>query len=455
MKLNRSFFSLYFWVITLFIVFSWLLDEVWSVYLEQDIESYTGYKTMLTAIGDYVQSFPEAQWEEIVTTAGKRYNLPLVITSEAEFKSNTDSNSEKKSNKNDTHKHLQQNDTHIYYTKEQVLIHRVLGQSGKLLSLGPVQMPTRPRAEALVRVVILGTFGLIIFIWLWPVSKDLDKLKKAAGEFGQGNFNATVGEAKSSMMSGMIASFNMMANRIKRLIDSHKELTNAVSHELRTPLARSKFALQMLESTQDETKKAKYIGQVNSDIHELEELINEMLIYASFESDKPSLDFALWDINEVLTEQIANFNQFDGKLEFENKTLINKPARPILVECDRHFIDRALNNFITNAVKYGKGHIKISLFLQTTAKGVKHCNICVEDNGDGISDDFKKVIFDAFSRGDQSRNRETGGFGLGLAIVARIMEWHNGTASISDSQLGGAAFTLSFPIRAGTSVAKK
>lgn len=74
------------------------------------------------------------------------------------------------------------------------------------------------------------------------------------------------------------------------------------------------------------------------------------------------------------------------------------------------------------------------------------CSICVEDNGEGVSDEFKAVIFDAFSRGDQSRNRETGGFGLGLAIVARIMEWHQGEASISDSALGGAAFTLTWPV---------
>jgi two-component system OmpR family sensor kinase/two-component system sensor histidine kinase RstB len=77
----------------------------------------------------------------------------------------------------------------------------------------------------------------------------------------------------------------------------------------------------------------------------------------------------------------------------------------------------------------------------------EQCKICVEDNGDGVSDEFKRVIFDAFSRGDQSRNRETGGFGLGLAIVARIMEWHQGQATIGDSKLGGASFTLTWPVK--------
>jgi two-component system OmpR family sensor kinase/two-component system sensor histidine kinase RstB len=80
-------------------------------------------------------------------------------------------------------------------------------------------------------------------------------------------------------------------------------------------------------------------------------------------------------------------------------------------------------------------------------KNTPYCCICVEDNGEGVSEHFKEVIFDAFSRGDQSRNRETGGFGLGLAIVARILEWHQGSTSLSDSDLGGAKFKLYWPLK--------
>ena len=105
-------------------------------------------------------------------------------------------------------------------------------------------------------------------------------------------------------------------------------------------------------------------------------------------------------------------------------------------------MDRAVNNFISNAIKYGNDKVRVTLSLEN-----EQCQICVEDDGDGVSDEFKQVIFDAFSRGDQSRNRETGGFGLGLAIVARIMEWHQGQASIGDSELGGVAFTLTWPAK--------
>lgn len=431
MKLNRSFFSLYFLIISTFIIFSWLLDEVWNSYLEQDIESYTGYKTMLTAVADYVKNHDQDQWSEIIVKTSERYGLKFDLVPETNFE-----NGELES-----HQHLQKDNTHVYYYDDNVIIHHILENTGLVLTLGPAKMPTRPRVEALIRVSILAVFGIIIFIWLWPVSRDLDLLKKAANDFGQGNFDAKAPTAKSDMLSAMMRSFNMMAMRIKRLIEAHKELTNAVSHELRTPLARSKFALQMLANTEDEVKKAKYIKQISSDIVELEELINEMLIYASFDSDKPALNFSSANISELINHQVASHDQFDGSIEFINQ------APEMTAECDSHFIDRALNNFISNAIKYGGGNVRITLSQSTQDKKDKQCIIRIEDNGDGVSDDFKLVIFDAFSRGDQSRNRETGGFGLGLAIVARIMEWHQGSASIEDSELGGAAFTLTWPIK--------
>jgi two-component system OmpR family sensor kinase len=426
MKLGRSFFNLYFFIISTFIIFSWALDEVWTSYLEQDIESYTGYKTLMMATGDYVKKHPEDEWEVIIADAAERWELPLKLVSLAEVK---------------TIDHTEQNilshsNTHIYYFDEQVEIHYLLKGSESVITLGPLEMPTRPRVKSTYRVMILATFGVVIFIWLWPMSRDLEELKKATRAFGQGQFDSKAPAAKSTMIAPMIASFNMMAARIRRLIEAHKELSNAVSHELRTPLARTKFALQMLDSIKDDEKRAKYQLQIKNDVCELEELINEMLIYAAFDNDKPEMNFSKINLNELVRLQIASHDQFVSSVEFVN----NLPDDYIC--CDGHFIDRAINNFISNAIKYGNDKVRVTLSLEN-----EQCQICVEDNGDGVSDEFKQVIFDAFSRGDQSRNRETGGFGLGLAIVARIMEWHQGQASISDSELGGASFTLTWPIK--------
>ncbi len=426
MKFGRSFFNLYFFIISTFIVFSWALDEVWNSYLEQDIESYTGYKTLMMATGDYIQKHPKDEWEDIVAGASERWQLPLRLESLAQVEAIDHTG----------HNALTHSNAHIYYYDEQVVIHYLLKDSDSVITLDSVKMPTRPRMKATYRVMILTSFGVIIFIWLWPMSRDLESLKKATLAFGQGQFDSKAPAAKSTMIAPMISSFNMMAARIRRLIEAHKELTNAVSHELRTPLARTKFALQMLDSIKDDEKRAKYQQQISNDVCELEELINEMLIYAAFDNDKPELSFNRTNLNDLIKLQIASHDQFVSSIEFINKMPND------YVYCDTHFMDRAVNNFISNAIKYGNDKVRVTLSVE---KG--QCKICVEDNGDGVSDEFKQVIFDAFSRGDQSRNRETGGFGLGLAIVARIMEWHQGQASIADSDLGGASFTLSWPVK--------
>ncbi len=400
---------------------------MWSSYLEQDIESYTGYKTMLFAVGEYVEAFPEDEWARIVENAGKRWELPLTLLSINDLDNEEYAEHEK----------LKKHNTHVYYYNDEVTLHHMIENTNFLIALGPTKMPTRPRAEAIIRVLVLAFLGLIIFFWLWPISKDLDQLQKATGEFGTGNFKTKAPDATSSMMEPMVGAFNMMAERIKRLIEAHKELTSAVAHELRTPLARSKFALQMISTVKDEAKKEKYLKQITSDVSELDELINEMLLYASFDSDTPELKFENQNINHIIKNQVENYEQFEGSIE------VIQPETEVLAYCDFHFIERALHNYVSNAIKYGDGKIIITLSVES-----EHCIIKVEDNGKGVSDEFKNVVFDAFSRGDNSRNRETGGFGLGLAIVGRIMEWHKGQVEVQDSSMGGASFILSWPLKA-------
>lgn len=425
MKLGRTFFSLYFLIIAVFIFFSWLLDEVWSSYIEQDIESYTGYKTMLEAISDYAAGFPEEEWENIINRSAEKYQLPLSLQPIKEVE---------QADRQDR-KSLRKGKTLVFYKGDDVWIDHIMPDNKTVIELGPAKMPTRPRIEAVIRVIILATFGVLVFFWLWPLSKDLDELKKATKRFGDGEFDAVAPDAQSGTIRPMIKTFNMMSHRIKRLIEGHKELSSAVAHELRTPLARSRFALQMLGNLKDEAKREKYTNQIESDIAELEELINEMLVYASFDSDKPELNIREHKLLDIVQGQANNFKQFDGEL----LVAIKEDLPEVL--CDRHFIERALSNYISNAIKYGKDKI-----LLTAGVEEGYAYITVEDNGEGLSDQFKEKAFDAFSRADEARNKDVGGFGLGLAIVSRVMEWHQGKVIAEESDnLGGAQFTIRWP----------
>ncbi|WP_286267202.1 ATP-binding protein [Thalassotalea atypica] len=424
MKLGRSFLGLYSSFLIIFIIAGWLLDEVWRGYLKQDIDSYTGYKTLLHALSDYAARNPYDEWDTIIEGAAKKYNLPLTLGDVGDFDENHFAEREQ----------IESGNTVVHYDDDSVILLHAIGDSNKLLALGPTKMPTRPRVEAVMRAVILSVIALLILILLWPITRDLDRLKAAATAFGTGDLKARAGTPKSAMLGATINAFNMMASHIKRLVDAHKELTNAVSHELRTPLARSKFAIQILEGIDDREKQEKYLQQIKSDIHELEELINEMLVYASFDSDKPAINISRHSVKSIIDNQLAQHSNFIDQIEVEIQ------SGDFEVNCDSHFIERAVSNYITNAIKYGGDKVLIEAKYDN-----EYATLVVHDNGPGVGKEFKEIAFDAFSRAESSRNKETGGFGLGLAIVQRVMEWHEGLAFVGDSSLGGAEFGLKWP----------
>ncbi|MEW6998601.1 ATP-binding protein [Colwelliaceae bacterium BS250] len=425
MNLGRSFFSLYFLIVCCFGTLSWLLDEFWSMNVEQNVESYTGYKTVLKALDEKLtEDEPVENWQNRISIANDRFGLPLIMVSSAQAHTLMPD-----------HDFIKGDADTVFYDDDQITIFHQMSIYDKVLILGPVASPTRPRIEALIRVLILVLLGVVIFFWVWPISKDLDKLDKTAREFGQGDFKAKVTDGTSALVQPMLNTFNMMAGRINGLIEAHKELTNAVSHELRTPLARTKFALQVLRGAKDDETREKYVDKIATDVEELESLVNELLVYAAFESEQPNIRYNHSDLRKQIAYQVEGFQHQQHDVEF------TCDVDEFYVDFDGHFISRAMSNLITNAMKYGNGLIRVSLLQDD-----KNCSLIVEDNGPGIDDDFKNIIFDAFSRYDKSRGKDTGGFGLGLAIVSKIMLWHNGEAKVEDSELGGAKFILSWPI---------
>ncbi|TLU61294.1 two-component sensor histidine kinase [Thalassotalea litorea] len=424
MSLGRSFFALYCLIIVSLGIINWVLDEFWSMQVEQDVESYTGYKTVLRAVEEDILEQPVYQWPGIVEQASLRYALPMKVEDRANIHLIApDSN------------HIVFDNISVYYDDQRITLFHVMEQEDKVLVLGPVKSPTRPRTAAIIRLFIIVSLGLVILVWIWPISRDLSRFDRALQQFTQGNFNAKVLNTRSSVIRPIAQTFNKMAGRISSLVTSHKELTNAVAHELRTPLARSRFSLEVLKAAREDIDREKYLHNITNDINELEALVKEMLVYASFENEQPNLSFSMGNLTELLRHQVHSAAlHFDGKLEMK------PPESELLIEYDPHFLNRAVSNLIENAITYTKDHILVSVSADH-----KRCQICVEDNGDGVDDEFKKIIFDAFSRFDASRGKDTGGLGLGLAITNKIMIWHHGSAKIEDSPLGGAKFILTWP----------
>lgn len=225
-----------------------------------------------------------------------------------------------------------------------------------------------------------------------------------------------------------------MAERIQQLVNGHRELTHAVSHELRTPIARMRFGLEMLEQSEAPSQNQRYLSGLSEDIDELEALVGELLTYARFERNAPmgkreSIMLVPW-LNELLCQAQAYAGNKGLQLDTERC-----PDQQTLRCCPRE-IARVLHNLLRNACRYAVQGVRVSVVVDTAV-----C-IRVEDDGLGIAALDRERIFEPFTRLEDSRNRATGGYGLGLAIAKRIVDAHHGEITVVDSSLGGACFRV-------------
>ncbi|MCP5078807.1 MAG: two-component sensor histidine kinase, partial [Psychromonas sp.] len=310
--------------------------------------------------------------------------------------------------------------------------------SNKAIVLGPFSPPVVDKVMYMLSIYYLA-FGLIllvpIIIWLVPAWRSMVTLNSAAQLFGQGKFETRGKLIRFSQLNHLSKTFNTMAEKIQRLISSHKNLTNAVSHELRTPIARIEFNLELLRNTTSDGYQLKQLDNIEGSLNELNSLVSEMLTHARFDRETPPLTFERVELNHWIQQELQLWQTANPDMEI---SVIDNGSCDSTIE--RFFMSRALSNLVRNAIAYGRNRIEVS--YQATATGWQ---LCINDDGDGIPESARDKVFDPFYREDESRNLQKGGTGLGLAIVKQIMEWHGGAASVDTSPLGGARFKLYWP----------
>lgn len=285
----------------------------------------------------------------------------------------------------------------------------------------------------------LSLVGLLVWFWARPFWRDLMNLRKAAEIVGQGDFRVQVEMRKSSPLYHFTLCFNNMTQRVAALLESHRNLTNAVSHELRTPLSRMRFSHALAAEAVDADERERYLAQMERDLNELDDLVGEMLTYAKLERDHPELSFERVAVSAWLRDIIAD-TEFIAKAHHLDAR-ITAATDIEQVNCEPRYMRRAIGNLLRNAVRHAQSRVKVTV-AQHDGQNVVH----IDDDGAGVPPDKREHLFEPFTRLDASRNRESGGVGLGLAIVKQIAKWHGGDATVHDSPLGGARFTLRWPI---------
>ena len=276
-------------------------------------------------------------------------------------------------------------------------------------------------------------FSIVVLVGLWlrPILRDINRMTSAAQRFAA-DYRTPLNTADATTeLTTLAQNLDDMSLRLSSLIQNQKELIAALSHEMRTPLARIRFALALIgnEASDDARKQ---LALINDDVQEIDDLIATMLNYARLDHPDLQMDWRQVPLEPWL-EQAADKYHGPGK-----RLVIEREPGFDAAMMDARLMALATSNLLSNAER----HADSTFRLRMSRRG-DGFELSVEDDGKGVPEAARDSVFKAFTRLDDSRSRETGGYGLGLAIVARIAALHGGDASVSESaDLGGASFKV-------------
>ncbi len=305
-----------------------------------------------------------------------------------------------------------------------------------IIRLGPVIAPQQSLLLRMLPPLFYLSIFVVVGVWLRPLLRDVHLIADGAQRFAADYREPLKTADKATELTGLAQNLDDMSSRLSGLIRSQKELIAALSHEMRTPLARIRFALAVIGNKNDD-KLSQQIDALNDDVQEIDDLIASMLSYARL--DHPDIRMH-WQavpleawlhriVEKTRTESVVISIHTDDGLD--------------TIQMDPRLMELALSNLLVNACRYGNEAVRCAV--------TQHADdylLSVEDDGKGIPESDRETVFKAFTRIDDSRNRETGGYGLGLAIVARIATLHGGSATVDESEeLGGARISIRWRAR--------
>ncbi|PAJ75581.1 two-component sensor histidine kinase [Pseudoalteromonas sp. NBT06-2] len=285
---------------------------------------------------------------------------------------------------------------------------------------------------------------LLMWVWLSPLTKRLSILNDASQKFASGNLSARIKISKFTYIYDVEAAFNRMAAQIQKLIEENKLLASSMSHDIRTPVACLRFGLDAALDTQDNAKKDRYLERMETDLDQMECMLNSYLEFATLEKNSYQISVTPVDLKPYLNNLIQQI-----KPKLDNKGLIAYvECDAIELNADLHWLARAIINLLSNACDFAQSKIQINATTDIT-----RLILSIEDDGPGIAPENWQSVFTPFFKEQTHRDRSNKSYGLGLAITAKVADWHFGTIKVDQSpNLLGARFTIKIPLKPSISV---
>ncbi|MDR1648189.1 MAG: two-component sensor histidine kinase [Zoogloeaceae bacterium] len=440
--LTVTFFKFYLFALACFVVITFGADYLTRGISRQfvllQVERYLRAAFVQTEAD--LLTFPQAQWKRRIQQLNRNYGFHLEISPIASL-ALTPNQKEKL----DRHQIVHSTDEEFFYYR--------ISQSDQAISVVRRLWSEQPHwvfaglsLETWVRILSWITmsvfFSLSLWFWGRPIFRDMEALRQTAHEIGEGNLNVRLPSVESRLLKPLATTLNSMAERIQHLINIQKELSTSISHELRTPIARLHFIAEMIDESKALEESRHYSQMMKNDLEELDRLLDSSLTYSRFERENQQLSLAPVKIAEWLEEQVDAMKILAQSIDLRLDLDMVPPDLTLMIDENR--MAHALSNLLRNATKYAHNKIQVSALLQEKDHLLL---ICIDDDGIGIPEHEREHVFSAFARLDRSRDRATGGHGLGLAICRRVLELHGGSVTVQASPLGGARFVMFWPMQ--------
>lgn len=423
--MRKLFIQFYLLLFVCFLVMAMLVGLVYKFTAEragrQSMDDLM--KSSLYLIRSELREIPPRDWNKMITTLDLNLSFKMHIEPLSKFKLEEDSMRRLKGGE-------------IVAIDDQYTFLQHIPRSHYVLVVGPIPYLFFLHEMRLLDLALLALIGISlafpVFIWMRPHWQDMVRLERAAQRFGQGHLTERVHFDNSSSLQRLGIAFNQMADNINTLVVSKKQLIDGIAHELRTPLVRLRYRLVMSENLSESEAQA-----LNRDIGQLEALIEELLTYARLDRPRVDLHLQQLELAEWLRDKVSNIQSVNPAFVL---TLETPPGQHFGL-FDARLMERVLDNLVNNALRYATSRLRVSLWFDGAAAVLQ-----VEDDGPGIPIAERENIFEPFVRLDPSRDRTTGGCGLGLAIVHSIAQAFKGSVIADSSPLGGAAIRFSWPV---------
>lgn len=284
---------------------------------------------------------------------------------------------------------------------------------------------------------IWGAAGVIAVSVLWwlpfihRMTRSLGRLTKATEQIADGKFDVDLGGQGGDEIGRLGTAVGQMAGKLDGFVTGQKRFLGDISHELCAPIARLQMAVGVLEMRADERQRD-HVEDIKEEIQEMSGLVNELLSFSKAGLRSKELPLVRVELRPLIERVIERENTAGAEVRMEVPETLAAMAEPSLLA-------RAVGNLVRNAVRYAGTDGPITVSALETSEGVE---IRVGDSGPGVAGEYLEKIFEPFFRIDPSRNRETGGTGLGMAIVRSCVTSFGGTVRAHNRDPKGLEVTI-------------